>query len=148
MNEQEIKEKLNELALKRTTPFCYSCYEKCPSGTCKHCGSDDLMRHLEGVGVEYGTNWVIENILEEELEEADLSESFEQMIEECYGEEIQIGFIKTDIVTAMKTLDPVTWEMARDEYIDLLSEESELMNFASKAYFKIDLEAYLDKLKK
>ena len=54
MNEQEIKEKLTELALKRTTPFCYSCYEKCPSGTCKRCGSDDLMRHFEGVGVEYG----------------------------------------------------------------------------------------------
>lgn len=136
MNEQEIKEKLTKLALKRTTPFCYSCYEKCPLGTCKHCGSDDLMRHLEGVGVEYGTDWVIESILEEELKEADLSDSFEKMIEECYGDEIQIGFIRTDIITAMKMLDPITWEMTRAEYIDLICEESELMNFANKTYFK------------
>ena len=134
MNEQEIKDKLTELALKRTTPFCYSCYEKCPSGTCKHCGSDDLMRHLEGVGVEYGTDWVIENILEEELEEADLSESFEQMIEECYGEEIQIGFIRTDIVTAMKTFDPLAWRLAESEFKNSLIDDGYLINLFSKLY--------------
>ncbi len=54
MNLEEIKNKLTELAFERTTPFCYSCYELCPSGRCNNCGSDDLMRHLEGVGVEYG----------------------------------------------------------------------------------------------
>ena len=138
MNEQEIKDKLTELALKRTTPFCYSCYEKCPSGTCKHCGSDDLMRYLKGVGVEYGTDWVIENILEEELEEADLSESFEQMIEECYGEEIQIGFIRTDIVTAMKTLDPAAWKIAKNEYIENQL-NNEVINIQGKYYYKQSL---------
>jgi len=50
----EIQEKLTELAYKRTTPFCYGCYVKAPKGVCPHCHSDDLMRHLEGVGVEYG----------------------------------------------------------------------------------------------
>lgn len=68
MNLEEIKNKLTELAFERTTPFCYSCYELCPSGRCKNCGSDDLMRHLEGVGVEYGTDWVIESIVSEELQ--------------------------------------------------------------------------------
>lgn len=73
---------MTELAFERTTPFCYSCYQDCPSGHCKDCGSDDLMRHLEGVGVEYGTDWVIKSILEEELSKVDLEESFEQMIDE------------------------------------------------------------------
>ena len=44
------------------------------------------MRHLKDVGVEYGTDWVIKNILEEILSEIDLEESFEQMIDDLYGQ--------------------------------------------------------------
>ena len=50
----EIQNKLEQLALKRSFPFCYSCYERAPSGRCKTCGSDDLMRELAGEGCEYG----------------------------------------------------------------------------------------------
>jgi len=94
MNAEEIQNKLKDLAFERTIPFCYSCYQDCPDGQCKACGSDDLMRHLKGVGVEYGTDWVIKHILEEELEEVDLEESFKQTVDDFYGKEIQIGFIK------------------------------------------------------
>lgn len=89
MNAEEIQNKLEELAFERTKPFCYSCYQDCQNGHCKDCGSDDLMRHLKSVGVEYDTDWVIKNVIEEELSEVDVEESFEQMIEELYGEEIQ-----------------------------------------------------------
>lgn len=54
MNGEEIQNKLTDLAFERTTPFCYSCYQDCPDGQCEICGSDDLMRHFKGVGVEYG----------------------------------------------------------------------------------------------
>ena len=54
MNLDEIKKKLTELAFQKTSPFCYCCYRECPEGTCKQCGSDDLMRLLEEYGVEYG----------------------------------------------------------------------------------------------
>ena len=67
MNAEEIQNKLTDLAFERTTPFCYSCYQDCSDGQCEICGSDDLMRHLKGVEVEYGTDWVIKNILEEIL---------------------------------------------------------------------------------
>jgi hypothetical protein len=63
----EIETKLEELAFKRTIPFCYGCYTEAPSGRCKTCGSDDLMRLMPSVGVEYGTDWVIKQILLEEL---------------------------------------------------------------------------------
>ena len=82
----EIENKLHQLALKRSMPFCYSCYKVAPSGCCKTCGSDDLMRLVDGVGCEYGTDWIINHILENELEAIDLEESFEQMIRECYPE--------------------------------------------------------------
>jgi len=50
----EIFEQLKELAFKRSIPFCYSCYIEAPTGCCKVCGSDDLMRLVPGVGCEYG----------------------------------------------------------------------------------------------
>lgn len=50
----EIQQKLETLAFNRTSPFCYGCYIQAPKGICPECHSDDLMRHLNGVGVEYG----------------------------------------------------------------------------------------------
>ena len=73
----EIQERLEQLAFNRTTPFCYGCYVKAPKGVCPHCNSDDLMRHLEGVGVEWGTDWVIKHILQEELTAIYPDEAFE-----------------------------------------------------------------------
>lgn len=43
MNIEEIKKQLEELAIKKTTAFCYTCYKKAPSGFCNLCFSDDLM---------------------------------------------------------------------------------------------------------
>lgn len=136
MNLEEIKNKLTELAFERTTPFCYSCYDLCPSGRCKNCGSDDLMRHLEGVGVEYGTEWVIENILCNELEEVDLEECFEQTIEDCYGEEVQIGFIKVSVSQAIKNLDPIAWDIAKSEYLDILIQDEEVLEICNSYFWK------------
>jgi hypothetical protein len=34
MDQLEILEQLKQLALKRSKPFCYSCYEEAPSGRC------------------------------------------------------------------------------------------------------------------
>lgn len=50
----EIQEKLEQLAYERTTPFCYGCYIDAPTGVSPECHSDDLMRNLAGVGVEWG----------------------------------------------------------------------------------------------
>lgn len=144
MNIEEIKEKLKEMAIKRTNPFCYSCYQVCPSGSCNTCGSNDLMRHLEGVGVEYGTDWVVENILEEELSEVDLDESFEQMMDDLYGEEIQIGFIKSSVSNAIKELDPIAWDMAKSEHLDTLIEDESVIEVSGRYYWKNQLESLIE----
>lgn len=144
MNREEIQTKLTELALERTTPFCYSCYQDRPNGCCNICGSDDLMRHLEGVGVEYGTDWVIKSILEEELSEFDLEESFEQMIDECYGEKIQIGFIKTNISSAIKELDPIVWGLAKSEHLDSLIEDGIIFEYQGRLYWHNEVESFLE----
>ena len=140
MSLQEIKSKLIEIAFERTIPFCYGCYIDCPEGRCKKCGTDDLMRHLPGVGVEYGTDWVIESIVNEEIEAIDTEEIFEQMIDEHYGDEVTIGFIKTSPSIAIKTLDPIAWDIAKSEHIDFLIEDEQIVEIGGNYYWITDLE--------
>lgn len=131
----EIQNQLHQLALKRSTPFCYSCYKAAPSGCCKTCGSDDLMRLVEGVGCEYGTDWVIKHILETELTPVDLEEAFEQSVRECYPEETTVGWMKFDTCDLMKSQDPVSWKIARDEYIDELVYEAAVIDLDNGASY-------------
>lgn len=125
----EIQQKLETLAFNRTTPFCYGCYIQAPKGICPECHSDDLMRHLDGVGVEWGTSWVIKHILQEELTAIDTDEIFEESIRQCYPEETSVGWMKFDTVELMKSQDPISWRIARDEYIDSLEQDEEIVSF-------------------
>ena len=59
--------------------------ENCPS-----CGTDDFMRHLEGVGVEYGTDWVIEHLIREHCTPINAEEEFEELLSETC-EPVKIG---------------------------------------------------------
>lgn len=142
----EIQNKLEKLAHSRTTPFCYGCYIQAPKSVCPECHSDDLMRHLDGVGVEWGTSWVIKHILEEELNAVDADEVFEETIRQCYPEETVVGWMKFDTVDLMKTQDPISWRIARDEYIDSLSEDEQILSFdnGSNYYGVHDLEGVLE----
>lgn len=114
----DITQALTHIALRKSIPFCYSCYARAPSGKCSTCGSDDLMNELPGVGVEYGTDWLLTEILREHLDPANTLEAFEQSVADCYSDTVKIGWIEYDTATAIKELDPVSWEMAHGEWID------------------------------
>ena len=131
---QQIMEKLEQIAFIKTTPFCYGCYVKAPTGVCPNCGTDDLMRELEGVGVEYGTCWVIEAMIKEALKPVDTEEIFINMVEDCY-EDTKIGWITVDTVTAIKNLDPVSWRLAKDDYIDSLVCDEEIITLDENDYY-------------
>ena len=45
------------------------------------------MRHLDNVGVEWGTDWVIKHILQEELTSIDIDEALTQF--KAYQEQLQ-----------------------------------------------------------
>jgi hypothetical protein len=112
----EIKKQLEELAYKRSIPFCYSDYLECPTGRCAKCGSDDLMRLVPGVGCEWGIDWVVQHILETELEPVDLEEMFEESVRQIYPETTKVGWMEFDTVTLMKENDPVSWRCALADY--------------------------------
>lgn len=128
---EEIQQKLNQLALNRSILFCYHCYEEAPTGCCKSCGSDDLMRLLPEVGCEYGTDWIIKHILETELEALDLEESFEDLMRECYPETTKVGWMEFDTVTLMKENDPISWRCALSDYESEEESEGNIISFDS-----------------
>lgn len=147
--ETELHKKLTILALERSKSFCYQCYRECPSGVCIICHTDDLMRVLDGVGCEYGTDWIIESILEQELDpvtDDDLQEQHGEMIESCYGEMIKIGWFEVSTVEAIKCLDPVSYELSMSEYLDNQREDEILCSFDNGGthYWTHDVEALVE----
>ena len=142
----EIQEKLEQLAYNRTTPFCYGCYIKAPKGVCPQCSSDDLMRHMDGVGVDWDIQFAIEYILQEELTPVDLEEAFEESIRSCYEEEVTVGWAKFDTVEILKSQDPIGWRCALSEYESQEEEEGNIMSFdnGSTYYWIHDLETLLE----
>lgn len=142
----EIQKQLQQLALKRSIPFCYGCYKEAPTGRCNSCGSDDLMRLLPEVGCEYGTDWIIRHILETELEPVNLEEAFEESIRQCYPEETKVAWMTFDTVTLMKENDPVGWRCALSEYESEEESEGNIISFdGSSLYYSIQsLENFIE----
>ena len=141
----ELQKKLEKIAYDKTIPFCYQCYKNAPTGTCSTCSSDDLMRLLPGVGNEYGVDWVIEHLIEENLTPVNITEIFEDMISECYEETTQVGFMTLNTIDIMKDQDPTCWTIAQNEYVDSLVEDNQLVTFdnGSTHYWIHDIENFI-----
>lgn len=144
----DLLQRLNKIAYFKTKPFCYSCYKVAPTGVCKSCHTDDLMLLLPDSGCEFGTSWVITELTDESLTPVNESELFEQLIDDSYGEEVQVGFMKLSTSQVMKDQDPVSWEIAQGEYIDGLVQDEELISFDNEnTYFwKRDVENYIEEV--
>lgn len=143
----EIQQKLEKLAYEKTVPFCYSDYIECPNGRCSKCGSDDLQRLYKGIGNDWGVDWVIQEILSQELTAVDADQVFEDCMREVYPESTTIGFIIYDTVSACRELDPIAWDCAREEYISSLESDEEIVSFdnGSTFYWKQDVEELFER---
>ena len=130
----ELKQQLINLALKRTITFCYSCYQQAPSGVCKSCHSDDLMRLLPGHGCEYGLDWVIAAIVHEELTPVDTEDAFENSVRCCYPMEVEVGWMSLDAVSVMKEIDPISWNLAMSEWLEQELETGNLVVIEDRYY--------------
>jgi hypothetical protein len=132
MNNQsnELLEKLTNMAYERSKPFCYGCYKTAPTGRCESCNSDDLMRVTEN-GCEYGVDWIIKDILSEELTPADMDQAFEESIRECYPETTKVGWMEFDTVTLMMEQDPISWKCAQSEWEDSQLADEQIITFDS-----------------
>lgn len=133
---EKIQGKLERLAQLKSVPFCYGCYKEAPKGKCQSCGSDDLMRLVRGSGCEYGYDWIIEKILKE-FETVDVDEKFEEYVRECYSEVVKVGWIEVD-ASIIKHLDPVSWQLAKNEWLDYEVEDEMMVTFdGGETYFDL-----------
>ena len=156
--QNELLKSLNKLAEKRSTPFCYSCYQKCPEGKCPTCGSDDLMKILTADSfascdrrhtvhpVHNGTEWIVKDILATELKEVDTEEAFEEYVRACYEETIQVGWLNLDVASVLKDQDPISWDMVKSEYLDNEVSDDILVTFdnGSTYYQMSDVEELIE----
>ena len=51
------------------------------------------------------------------------------MIEDCYPTDTKVGWLELNTVDILKTMDEVSWDMAKDEYISSLEEDEEVIGF-------------------
>ena len=144
-NAQLIHARLVEVAYAITKNFCYSCYKVVKGNRCPGCGTDDFMRHLFGVGVEYGTEWVIGHLLKTRLTPVDGEEMFEDLLDECYPE-VKVGNCTFSPSQVMKELDPVCFNIGVTENLDSLVEDDQLYEYDGDYYALNDIDKMLDEL--
>ena len=140
---QVIHERLQNAAYKITENFCYGCYKVVEGRRCPECGSDDFMRHLSGVGVEYGTEWVIEHLITTRLIAVDGEEMYEELLDECYPE-IKVGCCTFSPSEVIKELDPIAFRIGVGENLDDLAQDGQLYECGGEYYEMSDLEEMLD----
>jgi hypothetical protein len=138
----DLRERLDEIAFKVTENFCYGCYHVVKADHCPTCGSDDFMRHLDGVGVEYGTDWVIEHLIREHCDPIDEEEAYEELLDECYPE-VKIGDLTYSAGYVVKNVDPVAF---RCGVADMLSDSETYVEVDGRYYLVSDIEATIDEL--
>ena len=106
---------------------------------------------MEGIGCEWGTEWVIEEILTKQLEPINQEKAFESMIEDCYPTNTKVAWVEINTIDILKEMCPCDWRLACDDYIYSLEQDEEIMSFDNGSnYFRTsDIENLIEeKLKK
>ena len=65
---------------------------------------------------------------------------------DCYPETVKIGWIEYDTVSALKELDPVSWELAQSEWIDNEISDERMITFdnGSQHFWIHDVEQFVE----
>jgi len=105
---------------------------------------NDLMRHVDGISVEYGIEWVVDHLVKENLTPIDLDATFEEHVGDCYEGTVTIGWIEVAVATAIKDLDPVSWRTAQADWVDAELKDGNLISFDDGAtcYRPFDIEEF------
>ena len=141
--QNDFYDKLSQMALKRSIPFCMGCYQEAKSGTCPTCGSDDLGRLLPGHSCDWGLDFIIEEILRESLTPVDLEEAFEESFREVFSKTTKVAWLEFDTATIVKELDQISWRCAVGDFESQEAETGTIVTFnqGQTYYWAHDLEA-------
>ena len=143
----------HDFVTRHSHPFCYGCYKRVHStidddgiehAVCPTCGSDDLMRIVDGVGVEYGDEWVLEHFVKESIEKVDSDELYTECLKECYVETIIICGQEYDTIDTFKNIDPIAYRCGLLDYESALISEGDYIEIDNNLYRVADIENYLE----
>ncbi len=140
--DNDLQDKLTVLAFDATDNFCYSCYQVVRGERCPQCYSDDFMRHLDGVGVEYGTDWVIEHLIKEHCSPIDAEEQFEELLSETC-ETVKIGSLEYDPGYVLRNIDPIAF---RCGVSDMLADDDQFVEIDGEYYRVCEIENMIEEL--
>ena len=147
---------LEAIAYQKSDPFCYSCYRTVKpakgldSPRCIGCGSDDLMRKIDGVGVEWGIEWVVGHLIKDNLEEVNTDKQYHEMLEEVYPGAVKAcgcELYNRSQADIWKELDPVAYDCARSAWLDGETRDEQRLftpDNGNTYYERSDLIAYVD----
>lgn len=134
---EELMSELEAIAFKKTEPFCYGCYVICPTGICSKCGSDDLMRHMKGVGVEWGTEWVVKELLTS-IDTFNGECEFDEYLEAAYGDEAKVGWLTIGLLRIIKNLCECDYQLAFNDWLSDEERDREIVSFNNgSTYYKV-----------
>jgi hypothetical protein len=142
VTDNDLKDKLTALAFDTTDNFCYGCYKVVEGDHCPGCHSDDFMRHLDGVGVEYGTDWVVEHLIKEHCSAVNAEEQFEELLSETC-ETVKIGSLEYDPGYVLRNIDPVAF---RCGVSDMLADDEQFIEVDGEHYRACDIENMIEEL--
>ena len=142
ITDSDLQERLTALAFEVTDNFCYGCYQVVKGDRCPKCFSDDFMRHLEGVGVEYGTDWVVEHLVKEHCTAIDAEAEFEELLSETC-ETVKIGTLEYDPGYVLKNVDPVAFQCGVS---DMLADDEQLIEIDGEHYRLCEIEGMIEEL--
>ena len=142
ITDTELKDKLETMAFDVTDNFCYGCYKVVKGEKCPSCGTDDFMRHLGGVGVEYGTDWVIEHLIKEHCSPIDAEDLYEDLLNDTYGT-VKVAGCEWEAGHVVREMDPTTF---RCGVSDMLSDEDQYIEADGDYYQVSDVENMIDEL--
>ena len=103
---------------------------------CPKCGSDDLMREVEGVGVEWGYDWVIDHLVVTEGEQVDIEELYRDLLDEIY-EPIKFGELEYCPSQVLEAVDPTAFRMGCNDNADSLMADDQLVHLNGN-YYRVD----------
>jgi hypothetical protein len=103
---------------------------------CPKCGSDDLMREVEGVGVEWGDDWIIDHIVETEGEKVDIEELYRELLDEIY-KPVRFGELEYCSSTVLEMVDHTAFRIGCNENADSLVEDGQLVCLNGN-YYRLD----------
>jgi ribosomal protein S27AE len=144
---EEIKERLEAYAYQISRPVCSSCGDtvikhKELGLRCSKCHSDDLMRLWDGVGQDWGIDWIVKDVIEDNFDKIDIEES---LLDSLNEETVTIGVCSWGKGDILKEMDPVAFDCAvSDESSHYYDDEDSFYEFKESFYSVYEIEDFLD----